>query len=104
VFAVGLTLLRCTRYRLDFHFAHPAILSSIHFEQAAVNPNVVLNMNAGGLCNTAVTTSNEAASNATVTVTGTDCDVDTYLIMLTTTDNGSPIKVIIVTLRSVIAL
>jgi hypothetical protein len=92
VFAVGLTLLRCTWYGLNFHFAHLAILSSIHSEQAAVNPNVVLNMNASGLCNTAVTTSNEAASNATVTVTGTDCDMGTYLIMLKTTHNGSPLR------------
>jgi hypothetical protein len=48
VFAVGLTLLRCTRYGLNFRFAHLAILSGIYSEQAAVNPNVVLNMNAVG--------------------------------------------------------
>ena len=68
-----------------------------------VNQAVVVGVNTGGLCNTTVTTSNGTTANTSITITGSSCNVGTHPIILTATDNGSPVGVTTVTLNVVVA-
>ena len=68
-----------------------------------VNQTVTLNVNTGGLCNTVVTTTSGTTASANIAITGTSCNVGTYPLILTATDNGSPIGVTTITLNVVVS-
>jgi hypothetical protein len=67
-----------------------------------VNQTVTVAVNTGGLCNTTATTTSGATAGATITVTGAPCNVGTNSIVLTATDNGSPVETTTVTLTVIV--
>jgi hypothetical protein len=68
-----------------------------------VNQNTVLSVNTGGLCNTTVATTTGISAGASITITGADCNVGTHPLVLTATDDGSPVGVTTVTLTVVVS-
>ncbi|MBO0358195.1 T9SS type A sorting domain-containing protein [Hymenobacter sp. BT186] len=67
-----------------------------------VNQTVTVAVNTGGLCNTTATTTNGATASATISITGAACNVGTHSIVLTATDNGTPVGTTTATLTVIV--
>ena len=68
-----------------------------------VNQTMTVAVNTGALCNTTVTTTDGTTASAHIVITGSECNVGTHPLVLTVTDNGSPVGVTTVTLNVVVA-
>ena len=73
-----------------------------HFLGPEINQTISVAVNTGTLCNTTVTTTGGTTASAHIVITGTDCNVGTHPLVLTATDNGSPVGVTTVTLNVVV--
>ena len=67
-----------------------------------VNQAVTVAVNTGSLCNTTVTTVNGATASATISIVGAPCNVGTHSLVLTATDNGTPVETTTITLTVIV--